>query len=69
MGVTVILGEEFAGPHATSHLPLVIALNLPWLLVPIFLTLRMWKEHPFTGENSSELFATLWKLGDSRRRI
>lgn len=69
MGVTVILGEEFAGPHATSHLPLVVGLNLPWLLMPIFLTLRMWKEHPFVGENSSELFATLWKLGDSRRRV
>ena len=48
MGVSVILGEEIAGLHATSHLPLVVGLNLPWLLLPIFLTLRLRKEHPFT---------------------
>jgi hypothetical protein len=50
MGVTVILGEEIAGPHATPHLPLVFGLNLPWLLMPIFLTLRLRKEHPFTQD-------------------
>ena len=47
MGVSIILGEEIAGPYATPHLPLVLALNLPWLLTPIFLTLRLWREHPF----------------------
>lgn len=52
MGVTVILGEEFAGPHATPHLPLVLGLNLPWLLMPIFLTLRLRHEHPFGRNNS-----------------
>ena len=46
--VFIILGEEIAGPHATPRLPLVLALNLPWLLLPIFLTLRLLKEHPFT---------------------
>src|SRR5215216_3021218 len=50
MGVMIILGEEVAGPHATTHLPLVLALNLPWLLMPIFLTFRLHKEHPFTSE-------------------
>lgn len=45
--VFIILGEEAAGPYATSHLPLVLGLNLPWLLMPIFLTLRLRKEHPF----------------------
>ena len=45
----IILGEEIAGPHATSHLPAVFALNLPWLLVPVFLTLRLRKEHPFSA--------------------
>ena len=50
MGVTIILGEEIAGTHATAHLPLVVALNLPWLLIPIFLTLRLRKEHPFASE-------------------
>jgi hypothetical protein len=52
MGVFIILGEEFAGPHATSHFPLVLALNLPWLLTPIFLTLRLRREHPFQREAS-----------------
>ena len=46
--VFIILGEEIAGPHATPHLPVVLALNLPWLLTPIFLTLRLRGEHPFT---------------------
>jgi emopamil binding protein len=45
--VFIILGEEFAGPHAAPNFPFVLALNLPWLLVPIFLTLRLRKEHPF----------------------
>ena len=47
MGVSIILGDEIAGPYATPHLSLVFALNLPWLLTPIFLTLRLWREHPF----------------------
>jgi hypothetical protein len=50
MGVFIILGEETAGPYATSHLPLVLGLNLPWLLTPIFLTLRLRREHPFTSD-------------------
>lgn len=53
MGVSVILGEEVAGPHATPHLPLVLALNLPWLLIPFFLTFRLWKEHPFEVKSST----------------
>ena len=52
MGVSVILGEEIAGPYATPHLPLVLGLNLPWLLMPIFLTLRLRKEHPFARDVS-----------------
>ena len=46
--VLIILGEEIAGPHATPHLPIVLLLNLPWLLMPILLTLRLRKERPFT---------------------
>jgi EXPERA (EXPanded EBP superfamily) len=46
--VFIILGEEIAGPHATPHLAIVTALNLPWLLLPLLLTARMWKEQPFT---------------------
>ena len=46
--VFIILGEEVAGPHATSHLALVLGLNLPWLLMPLFLTFRLRREHPFS---------------------
>ena len=48
--VFIILGEEVAGPHATPHLPMVLGLNLPWLLMPILLTLRLRREHPFAAE-------------------
>lgn len=47
--VFIILGEEIAGPHATPHLPIVLLLNLPWLLMPILLTLRLRKERPFAN--------------------
>jgi emopamil binding protein len=50
--VFVILGEEFAGLHATPHLLEVVGLNLPWLLFPIFLTLRLRREHPFEVEQA-----------------
>ena len=46
--VFIILGEEIAGPHATPHLPAVLSFNLPWLLIPILLTVRLWKGSPFT---------------------
>ena len=46
--VTVILGEEIAGPYASDHLPLVFATNAGWLIVPIWVLIRMWREHPFT---------------------
>jgi len=46
-GVFIILGEEFAGPRAAPNFPFVLALNLPWLLVPVFLTWRLRREHPF----------------------
>jgi EXPERA (EXPanded EBP superfamily) len=47
--ITIILGEEFAGPHATPQ-PLVVFLaNLPWLLVPLGAIARMAPaEHPFS---------------------
>ena len=46
--VFIILGEEIAGPHASPQLGIVFALNLPWLLIPLALTARMWKAHPFS---------------------
>jgi len=47
--VLIILSEEIHGPHATPQLPTVLALNLPWLLLPMFVIYKMAKnEHPFT---------------------
>lgn len=46
--VTIILGEEIAGPFASDHLPLVLATNAGWLIVPVWVVIRMWREHPFT---------------------
>ena len=45
--VTVILGEEIAGPFASDHLPLVRD-QRGWLIVPVWVLIRMWREHPFT---------------------
>jgi hypothetical protein len=47
--VSIILSEEYGGPHAAPNFPFVLLLNLPWLLVPASLIVRMWRsEHPFT---------------------
>ena len=47
--VVIILGEERFGAYATSHFPLVLALNLPWLLFPLIITARMASSaEPFT---------------------
>ena len=35
--------------HAAPNLPLVLGLNLPGLLLPVFLTLRLRREHPFAA--------------------
>ena len=48
-GVFIILGEEIAGPSATPQLPIVLLLNLPWLLMPVLIVFRMAKEHPFAA--------------------
>lgn len=47
--VTIILGEEVAGAHASPRLGIVLLVNAPWVLVPLFIIYRMWSdEHPFT---------------------
>jgi hypothetical protein len=48
--VFIILGEEYAGPHAAPHFAQVLALNLPWLLVPLLLTYRLRREAPFLSQ-------------------
>lgn len=53
--VTVILGEEYAGAHATPHFPIVLLVNLAWLAFPIIIIARMWRsETPFTRVSAGE---------------
>jgi len=46
--VTIILGEEVMGEHASDSVAIVFLANGPWFLVPLFMILRVWKPHPFT---------------------
>lgn len=46
--VLIILMEERYGRFATDHFALVLALNAPWLLMPLAMVWRMRREHPFT---------------------
>jgi hypothetical protein len=49
--VFIILSEEIWGPTSAANLPMVLLANAPWLLFPVFLIWKMWKNpHPFTRE-------------------
>jgi hypothetical protein len=53
--VTIILGEELMGLHATPGPLLVLALNAPWFLFPIYVIKRMYStETPFTDDRARE---------------
>jgi hypothetical protein len=53
--VLIILGEEIAGSHPTPHLPVVLALNLPWLIFPMVVMYRVGRTlHPFTEVSTSQ---------------
>ena len=41
--VLIILSEEIFGSHASPQLPVVLLLNLPWLVFPLFIIYRMWR--------------------------
>ncbi|HEX6872865.1 MAG TPA: emopamil-binding family protein, partial [Micromonosporaceae bacterium] len=45
--VLIILMDERYGVTPAPNFPLVLALNLPWLLTPVAMILRMRREHPF----------------------
>lgn len=48
---TIILGEEIYGPFASPQLPIVLLLNAPWILMPLFIIARMWRApQPFTRD-------------------
>jgi hypothetical protein len=46
--VLIILSEEYSGVHKAPSFGYVLALNLPWLLLPLGTLIRMAREHPFT---------------------
>jgi hypothetical protein len=46
--VLIILSEEYSGVHRSPHFGFVLALNLPWLLLPLGTPIRMAREHSFT---------------------
>jgi hypothetical protein len=46
--VTIILGEEVMGEHASDSVALVFLANGPWFLVPLLMIIRVWGPHPFT---------------------
>lgn len=51
--VFIICSEEIFGHTSAINLPLVLFANAPWLLFPVFLIWKMWKnEHPFTNRLS-----------------
>jgi EXPERA (EXPanded EBP superfamily) len=53
--VLVILGEERYGTFASPEFPIVLLFNLPWLVFPLYIIYRMWRDsHPFTRENDDE---------------
>ncbi len=56
--VLIILAEEIYGPYRTPQLPVVLLLNLPWLLVPIHVIYRMGRyPQPFTTRVGGEAVA------------
>jgi hypothetical protein len=46
--LTVIMGEEVAGPHRTPQLPVVALANAAWVAVPLLVLLRtaLWRVEP-----------------------
>lgn len=52
--VLIILMEERFGIHRTPHFPMVLAANIPWLLLPFAVVFRMIRsDHPFTRLRTS----------------
>lgn len=50
--VTIILGEEIGGPHASPKLFNVLLANAAWFLIPIYTMWRFWfSSEPFAAES------------------
>jgi len=61
--VLIILAEEYSGTHATPHFGFVLALNVPWLLLPLSTAIRMARDHPFTEPTGELGEASLRPIG------
>jgi hypothetical protein len=46
--VLIILSEEYNGVHRAPQFLVILALNLPWLLLPLGTLARMARAHPFS---------------------
>jgi hypothetical protein len=46
--VLIILMDERYGVSAAPRFGIVVLFNLPWLLTPLAMIARMWRDHPFT---------------------
>ena len=47
--VTIIMSEEFAGPHASASALVVLAANASWIAFPVLILVRMIRhDHPFS---------------------
>jgi hypothetical protein len=54
---TIILSEEIWGPYATPHLASVIGANASWVIAPVLMLIRMWREpfpNPGAGQRPGE---------------
>jgi hypothetical protein len=57
--VTIILSEELIGAHKTPRPGVVVAANLPWLLMPLLVVARLARsEHPFARDASPAVEAS-----------
>jgi hypothetical protein len=46
--VLILMMEERSGPWASPHLPMVLAANAAWFVLPLAVIWRMRRDHPFT---------------------
>jgi hypothetical protein len=53
VGVLEFFAWEFASGTPPSNLPLFFAFNGPYLLVPLLLALRMWRDAPFEAHGGA----------------
>jgi EXPERA (EXPanded EBP superfamily) len=68
--VVIILGEEKAGPYASPNFAMVLFANLPWLLFPIVIAVRMWgSSTPFTRATTGDAPAAIVATGSATGQV